>query len=228
MPMEKRQRCDADNSSVHRPPPHCQAYMRSTRRSLHLEAQLSSLLQAPLALTHDLPPCPRTMAEALATIGVVASIVQLVHFGRRVLRRLDDCRSNFGEVPKTFQHVHTELPVLLDTLQRTQTLISDGSASDETRTALQPAIDGFRTQVEALDAIMKATTPTLGDSRATRTKKTILCLGKDAKVKAILSTMRGYTQTLTFYHATVASMPRIQSKLLAPLLIDINLFIFRS
>ena len=153
------------------------------------------------------------MAEALATIGVVATIVQLVHFGRRVLRRLEDCHSNFGAVPKTFQHVHTELPVLLDTLQQTLTLISDDSVSDRTRAALQPAIDGFRAQVEALDAMMKATTPSLGDSRTTRTKKAILCLRKDAKVQATLSKIRGYTQTMTYYHATIASMPRIQRKL---------------
>ena len=53
------------------------------------------------------------MAEALAAIGAVASIVQLVDFGSKVLLRLNEFQSSIGEIPKVFQHVKAELPVLL-------------------------------------------------------------------------------------------------------------------
>jgi hypothetical protein len=40
------------------------------------------------------------MAEALAVVGVVASIVQLVDFGSEVFHRLNDFQSSLGEIPK--------------------------------------------------------------------------------------------------------------------------------
>ena len=94
------------------------------------------------------------MAEALAVVGVVASIVQLVDFGSKVLLRLNDFQSSVGEIPKTFQHIKAELPVLLDTLEQTKTAIQTGSVRDETKKALLPAIDGCRKQIGLLNIVI--------------------------------------------------------------------------
>lgn len=60
------------------------------------------------------------MAEALAVVGVAASIAQLEDNGSKVLLGLNDFQSSFREIPKTFTHVKDELPILLETLNQTK------------------------------------------------------------------------------------------------------------
>jgi hypothetical protein len=148
------------------------------------------------------------MAEALAVVGVVASIVQLIDFGSKVLLRLNEFQSNAREIPTTFQHVKAELPVLLDTLEQTKTAIETGSIRDETKKALLPAIDGCRTQIESLDILIMKVLPLAGDSWRERSRKVISSLRQDAKVGKIRSDLQGYIQTLTYYHAAASSTLR--------------------
>src|SRR5947209_9114677 len=141
------------------------------------------------------------MAEALAVVGVVASIVQLVEFGSKILLRLNDFQSSLGEVPKTFQHVKAELPVLLDTLERTKNAVETGLISDETKKVLLPAIDGCGAQIESLDDVIGKTLPLPGDSWREKGRKAISSLRQESKVRKITAVLRGYLQTLTYYHA---------------------------
>ena len=145
------------------------------------------------------------MAEALAVVGVVASIVQLAELGSKVLLRLNDFQSRIGEIPKTFQHVKAELPVLLDTLKQTKSAIEVGSIPNETKNALLPAIDGCRTQVELLDTLIGKVLPLQSDSWSKRGLKAVSSLRQDAKVKKIRTDLQSYIQTLTYYHAAASS-----------------------
>lgn len=145
------------------------------------------------------------MAEVLAVVGVVASIAQLVDFGSRVLSRLNDFHSSLGEIPQVFQHVKTELPILLDTLQQTKTAVEKGTIRDETKDALLPVIDGCRRQIGLLDDIIGKTLPLAGDSWRKRSKKAISSIRQDAKVTKATAILRGHIQTLTYYHAATSS-----------------------
>lgn len=153
------------------------------------------------------------MAEALAVVGVVASIVQLVDFGSRVLLRLNEFQSSVGEIPKTFQHIKAELPVLLDTLEQTKTAIQNGSVRDETKKALLPAIDGCRTQIGLLNIVIGKVLPLSGDSWREKSRKAVSSLRQDGKVRKIRTDLQGYIQTLTYYHAATSStlQPPIQN-----------------
>jgi hypothetical protein len=144
------------------------------------------------------------MAEALAVVGVVASIVQLVDFSSTVLGRLDEFQSDLGEIPKSFRHIKAELPVLRNTLQQIKEAIDAGSFPDETKRALAPAIEGCMEQIGSLDVILIKSLPVPTDSRLKRGTKAIWSLHQDAKVESITKTLRGYIGTLTFYY-TVAS-----------------------
>jgi hypothetical protein len=148
------------------------------------------------------------MAEALAVVGVVASIVQLVDFGSKVLLRLHDFQSTAREIPKAFQHVKAELPVLLDTLTQTKTAIETGSLRDETKNALLPAIDGCRIQIELLDTLIGKVLPLPTDSWRERSRKAISSLRQDGKIQKIRTDLQGYIQTLTYYHAASSSIIR--------------------
>ena len=150
------------------------------------------------------------MAEALAVVGTVANIVQLVDFGSKVLLRLNEFQSSVGEIPKTFQHIRAELPVLLDTLKQTKTAIESGAIRDETKKALLPAIEGCRTQVESLDIVIGKVLPLSGASWRERGRKAISSLRQDGKIRKIRTDLQGYIQTLTYYHAAASSTLRPQ------------------
>ena len=144
------------------------------------------------------------MAEALAAVGIVANIIQVVDFGSRVLKRLQEYQSKLGEIPEAFRHIKAELPVLLDALQQTKAAIDTGSLRDETKNALLPAVEGCGVQIKALDDVIAEVLPASDDSWVRRSRKAFRSLRHDAKVKKITVVTRGYIQTLT-YHAAASS-----------------------
>lgn len=146
------------------------------------------------------------MAEALAVVGIVANIIQLVDFGTRVLKRLDQYQSTLAEIPEAFRHIKAELPVLLDALRQTKDAINAGSLQEESKRALLPAIEGCGVQIKALDEVIEKALPASSDSWAKRGRKALRSLRYDAKVEKIIAVIRGYVQTLT-YHAAASSKP---------------------
>ncbi|KAF2445200.1 hypothetical protein P171DRAFT_291512 [Karstenula rhodostoma CBS 690.94] len=143
------------------------------------------------------------MAEALAIIGITASVLQLVDFGSRLLKRLETYQTQVGEIPEAFRHIKAELPVLLDALRQTQSAIDSG-VQDDTKHAFIPAIEGCKAQITLLDDIIVKALPSPSDSRIKRGGKSIQSFRYDARVEKIISVIRGYIQTLTFHATTVS------------------------
>lgn len=146
------------------------------------------------------------MAEALAAVGIVANMVQLVDFSSRVLKRLEDYQSQLEDIPEAFRHISAGLPVLLDALRQTQSAIDAGRMQDGSEKALRPAIEGCRVQIRLLDDIIAKALPASSDSRIRRGGKALKSLRYDAKAERIAAVIRGYIQTLT-YHAAASSGP---------------------
>lgn len=144
------------------------------------------------------------MAEALAIVGLVSALIQFVDFGSKIVERLQDFYSSVNEVPKAFRDVKVELPLLLDTLKRTQAKAESGALSKETQEALLPVVEGCRSQVELLDSILVKTLPKPGDSSLRRGIMAFSSVGQEKKVEQIASTLRKYIQTLTYHEATSA------------------------
>ena len=125
------------------------------------------------------------MAEALAAVGIVASIIQVVDFGSQVLKRLKEYQSKLGEIPEAFWHIKAELPMLLDALQQTKAVIDTGSLQDKTKNTLLPATKGCGLQIKALDNIIAEVLPVLDNTQARRSKKAFQSLQHNIKVKKI-------------------------------------------
>lgn len=145
------------------------------------------------------------MAEALAVVGIVANIVQLVDFSSKVLSRLNEFQSSVDEVPSSFRNVKVELPLLLDTLKHINKDISAGLIADEIQKSLLPVIEACQTQIESLDVVLVKTLPAPGDSRTQRTRKAISSLSQEAKIEKIGSALRSHLLALTFYYSVASS-----------------------
>jgi hypothetical protein len=145
------------------------------------------------------------MAEGLAVVGAVASIVQLVDFSTKAIRRLEEFHSAAGEIPKSFRHVSTDLPVLSTTLQSISQDIGAGSVDTGTKDALMLVVDGCREQIAQLDAILSKTIPATSDGRWTKSKKAMVSIHQEDKVENITKILRNYIGTLTFYRIAASS-----------------------
>lgn len=60
------------------------------------------------------------MGEAIAAVGLAASIVQLLKFGTEVVCRLQDYRKRSKEIPTVFHDISVQLPLLLADLRATK------------------------------------------------------------------------------------------------------------
>jgi hypothetical protein len=58
------------------------------------------------------------MAEALAVIGFVSAIVQLLDFGTKVVNRLRILEEEVANNPRLFQDVRIRLPLMLDLVMK--------------------------------------------------------------------------------------------------------------
>ena len=142
------------------------------------------------------------MAEALAVISLVSDIVQFVDFGTKVLNRLDEFKSDINEVPKTFRSIKAQLPLIVDTLKRTQKQADAGHFNDVTANALKPVVYGCLEQVKLLERILYKNVPAEKTSSWQRRLLAIKSLAHDNEVQQINSRLEHYIHLLTFHQAT--------------------------
>jgi hypothetical protein len=139
-------------------------------------------------------------------LGVVANIIQVVDFSFAVLNRLKEYQSTIGELPKSLKHTKIQLPALLDALNLMKASIENDSMKESSRAALLPIIDGCRSQIEALDGVMKLILPVASDSRIQRNTKALKSLRYQGKIDKIMSVIKIYIQTLSYYVSTLSAL----------------------
>jgi hypothetical protein len=139
------------------------------------------------------------MAEAIAVVAVVSSIVQLIDFTSKVVARLDEFHSNTTDTPKSLSHLRTELPLVTHTLQQIRDTIQAKRLPDRCTAALQPVIEGCDQLIRGIDQILGKTLPKKSDGKAKKAFKAVGSVWNDDKIEITMKTLRGYIGTLTFY-----------------------------
>ena len=142
------------------------------------------------------------MAEALAVVGLVASIVQLVDFSGRLVDRLKEFQSATQDLPKAFQDISIQLPLLVNTLRRTQSQATAGHVSSETAGVLKPVVEGCLSRIRSLEEILAKALPTQESSAWERSFKALSSLRYDKAVLQISLALQSYVQYLTYHEAS--------------------------
>jgi folylpolyglutamate synthase/dihydropteroate synthase len=150
------------------------------------------------------------MAEALAVVGVIASILDLVKSTKGIIDRLNEYREVAEELPKALRHVDVELPLLSDTLQRTRASIENGAIHNTN--ALEPVIKGCQKQIESLNPVLAKLIPLKDDSIKERIRKGLSSIYHEGEVERITTNIRHYVQTLTYYHAANSALKLVKGK----------------
>lgn len=139
------------------------------------------------------------MAEALAAVAAVSSIVQLVDFASKVASRLKDFQSDLSEAPQSLRHLNAELHLSRDALEKVRDAMSTSPSPATFAATLSPTISGMNEMFQEIDTILAKTLPAKADGRAKRALKSISSVWKDSTVERIQNTLGRYTSTLSFY-----------------------------
>lgn len=147
------------------------------------------------------------MAEAVAVVGLVSSIVQFVDFGTRVAKRLAEFSADVNVVPKSFHEINIQLPLILITLQQTKLQADAHHLSEATASVLDPVIDECLSQVKELEIILAKALPNDQDSTWKRRKKALTSLRHDKAVAQIQTSLERQINVLTNYQTIKISSP---------------------
>jgi hypothetical protein len=142
------------------------------------------------------------MAEAVAAIGLAVSILQVIDYGNKVIVRLKDFRSSIVEAPKAFRDILVQLPLILDTLERTRQQAESEPFDKTTQYGLLPVVQGCHAKIIELHKVLAKVMPEKTDNSLQRSKKAFQSVGYEKAIKEISATLGYYVQSLTFRQAT--------------------------
>jgi len=142
------------------------------------------------------------MIDPLAAAGLVSAIFQFVAIANRLVGRLNDFRQSTNRVPKMFRKISDELPLLIDTLRRTQNQADAGHIGGETAKALKTLVEGCLAQLEQLEHIIAKALPCEKDSPWSRRFKALASLAHDKTVQQIAAELESHVRVLTYHQAT--------------------------
>ena len=147
-------------------------------------------------------------AEALAVVGIIANILQLVDFSSKAISRVKEYGENARDLPKTFRDIQTELPLIVHTLSEIRTRISDGQVPEERCKALKVVLGNCEAKLAELKIIFEKVLPQDNASKGERVWKGLMSLWQDKNVEQISQALLRSLQSLTFSH--VVEAPTIQ------------------
>jgi uncharacterized protein YeeX (DUF496 family) len=155
------------------------------------------------------------MAEAVAVIGLVSAIGQLVDYGTKMIKRPNEFQSDIDQVPKTFRDIKNPLPLLLNTLQQIKAQAETNDIDENTQKTILSVIEGYKSQVQSLDDILITILPAKSDFKWRREIKVFRNINQEKDVQQIVERLQTYVSTLT-YHQT-AGIPKVLSVRTKPL-----------
>lgn len=139
--------------------------------------------------------------DPLSILSLTSTIVQLVDFGFKVTGRLKDyAKAGIDNVPQTLDTIATQLPLLLNALERVKANLADSKLDYDTRCILKGVVAGCMVQLGKVDKIMDKVLCVARDSKAVRIRKAVKSLGTDDKLAAVEKDLQTYISVLILHH----------------------------
>ncbi|KAL8936556.1 MAG: hypothetical protein Q9211_004127 [Gyalolechia sp. 1 TL-2023] len=142
------------------------------------------------------------MAEAIATLSLVSSIVSLVDISSRCLTRLHEFKSVDTHTPAVCQDILNQLPTLLEIVQKLKARSSGDLLGQTPQAGLTSAVDGCIRQIHKIDRLIEKWTPSGQESHMKRLYKAIGSVHNDRKIMEALGILETYKTTLHMYLTT--------------------------
>lgn len=132
------------------------------------------------------------MGEVIATISFVSAIAGLIDISCRVIKILDNFHSRTNEVPQQLQNVYVQLPVVVNSLKRTEEKYKRGSVDEETAKALVSALTVCNRLISSLAEEPNKVLPLKNDTSLDRALKAIKSVSRDHGMQKKLKELDHY------------------------------------
>jgi hypothetical protein len=134
------------------------------------------------------------MAE-LAAISAAASIIGLIDFTAKIVRRLQEHQSLVEDIPAALKQVTTELPLLKLTLHKLEVTFQKGQMDPDVETTVLPVFKVCNRAMQALGVMLAKILPNEGDSVWKRPGKALKSLRYDTKMDGTITQVRTQVRT---------------------------------
>ena len=148
-------------------------------------------------------------AEALAVVGIVANIIQLIDFSGKVISRIKEYEGDGQRIPSSFQDVQARLPLISCALDEIHRQVLGGQISEENCKSLKVVLEHCKTRLAELRKIFDEVLCQGGASKGERIWKGMQSLRKEKKVEQILQELSRSTQSLILFHVVAAPTTRV-------------------
>lgn len=142
------------------------------------------------------------MAEAVAVVGVLASILQLVEYSLKFLDRLNDFVTSTRDVPEAFRNISLQLPLTIATLQRLASRIEGNELTANELKALQGIVDRSKELVQEINGILSKTVPSKNSSSLEKRLLAIRSLRHDQRIQNATAQLLQNVNLVTFFQTT--------------------------
>jgi hypothetical protein len=148
------------------------------------------------------------MAEAVAALGLAASIVQFVELSAKLVRRLSEFQDHVDQLPGTLQEIKQIVPLLDDALTRTKRDAASGNASKRSQEALEQVVRHCHGQLEKLNKKLDKIIPKAGDSSITKRLKALASIREEKAIQGIMASLHKQIGVLAYHHVAPQTSAR--------------------
>ena len=142
--------------------------------------------------------------EAIAGIGLAASLITVVDACSKLSTRFKEFRSNSQRLPAAFRHIETELPLLNKTFRQLQDAAQNSRISGDTEQEVLSILDECIEQIKTLDRLLGDVLPEANHNGWKKGKKVITSLQLESKAEKIRKVLGDRIRILTLHCAFTA------------------------
>ena len=140
------------------------------------------------------------MAETIAILGLISSIVSLVEIGSRVARRLKEFKEEADELSGTLQSIKVRLPLIIDVVQRIQRQVQDEMVGEATAQALMPVVEACKkTGLPRLRQSSLRSCPPKAPHLGERHVMAVMIFSYDKDIEQISTSLEAHVCILTYH-----------------------------
>ncbi|KAL8724068.1 MAG: hypothetical protein Q9166_008153 [cf. Caloplaca sp. 2 TL-2023] len=149
------------------------------------------------------------MAEAIATVGLVASVIQITDFSRKFLKRLKQYEKA-NSLPPSFQAISLHLPFIIDGLQSVEAQEKQYENASEISPKVQPVLEACRKEIDNLNRIFDLVTLPPASSSWNRKTQALRSLRYESNVQQSVTILKHHIDMLMWHKITTTyiSAPR--------------------
>ena len=160
------------------------------------------------------------MAEAVATVGLVAAIIQISKFAKDVILRYKELHSATKTLPEIYRSIGFDLPVVLVAVDRIKDHASVSFLSEYEEAVITALLEACCANVKNLNDILAKVLPSSSANKWDKAALAMQSLRYESDVRKTMACLDSHVQKLMFYQMSsslVFALPSHDSRGSSPL-----------